>query len=153
MIDTHTDTRTHTHTDYFLACKLHWSGELQRPDGLVSTSDISTGQLINPFKNNQTIANCYIRYILLQGWTYTFTTPSDQRPRQIVMLFFRYLNLKKPKKSKEHPIIYHPFHSSNGFAKTYKKSAQTVKPFLRYCNLKNRTIWLIDDTVLNCGYT
>ena len=60
---------------------------------------------------------------------------------------FEFDKTEKPKSSweehmhvHEHPIIYHQFHSSDGFAITYKKSAQTVKPFLRYCNLKNRTI-------------
>ena len=48
----------------------------------------------------------------------------------------------------EHPIIYHPSHSSEGFTIKYKKSAQMVKPFLTYCNLKNLAIWLV-DTVLN----
>ena len=71
--------------------------------------------------------------------------------------FLRNLNLTKPKNQKimgrthaaeEYPNIYHSFHYSDGFAITCKKSAQTVKPFLRYCNLKNRTIWLV-DTVLN----
>ena len=68
---------------------------------------------------------------------------------------FKFDKTEKPKSSweehmhvHEHPIIYHQFHSSDGFAITYKKSALTVKPFLRYCNLKNRTIWLV-DTVLN----
>ena len=50
--------------------------------------------------------------------------------------------------AEEYPNIYHSFHCSDGFAITCKKSAQTVKPFLRYCNLKNLAIWLV-DTVLN----
>ena len=62
--DRHTHTHTDTHTDYFLACKLHWSGELQRPDGLVSTSDFSTGQLNKPFKNDQHNPN----YFRLKNW-------------------------------------------------------------------------------------
>ena len=48
----------------------------------------------------------------------------------------------------EHPIIYHPSHSSDGFTIKYKKSAQKVEPFLIDCNLKNLAIWLV-DTVLN----
>ena len=68
---------------------------------------------------------------------------------------FEFEKTEKPKSSweehmhvHEHPIIYHPSHSSEGFTMKYKKSAQMVKPFLTYCNLKNLAIWLV-DTVLN----
>ena len=38
--------------------------------------------------------------------------------------------------------------SSYGFITSYKKSAETVKPILRYTNLKNRAIWL-DNSILS----
>ena len=88
---------------------------------------------------------------------YSYST-LNQRPGETVKPFLRYLNLTKPKNQKkswethmpvhEQPIIHRLFNSSDGFTIKYKKSAQTVKPFLIYCNLKNRAIWLV-DTVLN----
>ena len=97
-------TRTHGRTDYFLACKLHWSGELQRPDGLVSTSDFSTGQLIKPFKNDRHNPN---HFRLKHWWSVRrVNLPSlntlKQRPSQTVQPILRYLNLKKPKNQKIH---------------------------------------------------
>ena len=94
----HTDTRTH----YFLTCKLHWSGELQRPDGLVSTSDFSTGQLIKLSKYDQHDPN----HFRLKNWRsvtgvnlYSYNR-LNQRLGQTVQPFLRYLNLKKSKNQK-----------------------------------------------------
>ena len=39
------------------------------------------------------------------------------------------------------PSLYSP----NGFTTSYIKSTQTIKPFLRYLNLKNRAIWLANS--------
>ena len=95
---------TDTHTDYFLTCKLHWSGELQRPDGLVSTSDFSTGQLIKPFKNDRHNPN---HFRLKHWWSmrrvnlYSLNT-LKHRPGQTSEPILIYLNLKKPKNQKVH---------------------------------------------------
>ena len=42
-------------------------------------------------------------------------------------------------KAYQSPILYSIF-SSYGFTTSYKNSIETVKPFLRYSNLKNRAI-------------
>ena len=83
-------------------CKIWWS--LQRPDGLVSTSDFSTGQLIKPFKNDQHNRN----HFRLKNWRsvtgenlYSYNT-LNQRLGQTVEPFLTYLNLTKPKNQKVH---------------------------------------------------
>jgi len=73
--------------------------------------------------------------------------PKTRSNGRAVLEIFEFDETEKPKESwgkhtpvHEHPIFYHSFHSSDGFAITYKKSAQTIKPFLRYCNFKNCAI-------------
>ena len=90
--------------------------------------------------------------------SYGFIT-SYKKSTQMVKSFLRYSNKKnqaiwlvhtnharvslgEPQSSRTHSLT-----SSYGCIIAYKKLAQTVQPFLRYSNLKNRAIWLV-NTIL-----